>query len=117
MPQFTPDQVTFGDVPGYGAWDIGHAREHIQFVQVLAAKVPPVLIPDFDLLNLLTAGSSRQAQMQSHQNAHALLAQVTGATAVDFAQFNLDDQGDFYSFAGYHATTHAQIRAALGIAT
>jgi hypothetical protein len=115
MPQFTPDQVTFGDVPGLGAWDIGHAREHLQFVQVLAQQVPAILLPAFDLFNLLTAGPARPAQVQAHQQAHALLSGALGITGTDFSQYNLDDQGDFYSFLAYHAQTHAAIRQALGI--
>jgi hypothetical protein len=115
MPQFSPDQVTFQDMPGYGAWDVGHGREHIQFVQKLAAQTPPVLLPDFDLLSLLTAGQSRRSQVESHMQAHALLRQVTNVQGVDLSQFNLDDQNDFLNFLGYHASEHQQIRQALGL--
>ena len=61
MPQFAPDQVTFQDGPGMGAWDDSHYREHLQFVQVLAGKTPPVLLPDYDFIQMLTAGSSRNS--------------------------------------------------------
>lgn len=115
MPQFQPDQVTFGDMPGYGAWDLGHGREHIQFVQKLSAQSPPVLLSDFDLLSLLTSGQSRRSQVDSHQQAHALLNGFLGLTSIDFSQVNLDDQNDFLNWMGYHSQTHAQIRAALGL--
>lgn len=116
MPQFQPDQVTFADMPGYGAWDCGHGREHIQFVQALAARSPPVLFADYDFLSLLTSGQSRRSQLESHQEAHALLNQILGLpTSIDFSQVNLDDQNDFYNWTGYHASAHAQIRQALGL--
>ena len=43
--------------------------------------------------------------------------QITGVTGVDYTQFNLDDENDFYNFTGYHASEHAAIRTALGITT
>lgn len=115
MPQFQPDQVTFKDIPGYGYWDDSHHREHLQFVQVLAQQTPPIDFPDYDFLQMLTAGASRRSVVDSHATAHNLLSQIVGVTAVDFSAFNLDDGQDFYNFLGYHSTTHAQIRQALGI--
>jgi hypothetical protein len=115
MPNFSPDQVTFSDLPGYGGWDIGHHREHLQFVQVLSGLTPAVVIPDYDFLSFLTAGPTRKAQLEAHQEAHQLLAQAIGVTTLDFSQFNIDSQDDFYSFLGYHSSTHQQIRQALGI--
>lgn len=115
MPQFQPDQVTFGDLPGYGAWDIGHGREHIQFVQTLAARSTPILVPNFDLLSLLTAGQARQSMVQSHAASHVLLRAALGITGTDLSAVNLDDQNDFDTWAGSHATEHAQIRQALGM--
>lgn len=115
MPQFQPDQVTFGDLPGYGAWDMGHAREHMQFVQVLAQKTPSVLLPNFDFLAFLTSGQALTSQMESHAEAHNMLRAALGFTGTDLSASNLNDQGDFYNWLGYHATEHAQIRQALGI--
>lgn len=115
MPNFAPDQVTFQDIPGYGQWDTGHWREHIQFVQVLAAASPAILLPDRDFSVLLTGGSARGSNLESHQSIHEILADITGITQVDFSEFNLDQSGDFYSFLSYHATTHQQLRQALGI--
>lgn len=115
MPQFSPDQVTFNDGPGYGLWDANHGREHIQFVQVLAAQVPPILIPDNDFLSILTAGQSRRSQIQTHSAAHNLLRQITGVQGVDLSAVNLDDQGDLDNWMGYHAQEHAAIRQFLGM--
>lgn len=115
MPQFSPDQVTFRDLPGYGAWDMGHMREHLQFVQTLAGLAHPVLIPDFDFLSFLTAGQARQSILQSHAQSHVLLRAALGITGTDLSAVNLDDGDDFYSWLGYHATEHAAIRQQLGI--
>lgn len=115
MPQFAPDQVTFKDLPGYGLWDVGHAREHSAFVQTLAQQVPSVAISDYNLLSFLTAGAARGVMIQSHNEAHQALSAALGITAVDYTQYNLDDPNDFYTFLGYHASNHAEIRQALGI--
>jgi hypothetical protein len=115
MPQFQPDQVTFRDAAGYGAWDTAHYREHLQFVQVLAAQTPPILLGNYDLSTMLTAGTARKSIQESHQSAHELLADITGITATDFSGFDLENPEDFYSFLSYHSTTHAQIRQFLGV--
>jgi hypothetical protein len=115
MPQFQPDIVTFNDIPGYGAWDIGHAREHMQFIQVLAQATPSISLPDFNLLSFLTAGQSRKSMLESHEQAHELLRDATGVQGLDLSQFNLDDEGDFSNFLAYHSTEHQQLRQALGI--
>jgi hypothetical protein len=115
MPQFAPDQVNFGDLPGYGAFDIGHHREHLQFVQTLAMLPSPIVLPDFDFLQFLTAGGSRQSQLVTHYQAHLLLRQATNVQGVDLTQFNLDDSDDFYSWTSYHAQEHAIMRQQLGI--
>lgn len=115
MAQFSPDQVTFGDIAGMGAWDDSHHREHLQFVQVLATRTPDILIPNFDFLQMLTAGPARGSIQQSHQQSHALLGAALGITQTDFGGYNLDDENDFYNFLGYHSQSHAQIRQALGL--
>ena len=45
MTNFAPDIVSFGDAAGYGAWDDGHAREHLGFVQMFAQRTPALLLP------------------------------------------------------------------------
>jgi hypothetical protein len=115
MPNFSPDQCTFNDGPGMGAWDVAHHREHLQFVQVLSGQTPAIVIPDFDFLSFLISGSSRNSISNSHMDAHNLLRQITGAAGVDYTEFHLDQQEDFYDFLGYHAAEHAQIRQVLGI--
>jgi hypothetical protein len=115
MPNFQPTLVEFGDIPGYGGWDIGHGREHIAFVQAFAAQSPTILLPDPDLLSLLTSGQTMPAQMQTHQVIHSLLRNYTGVAGVDYTAFRLDQQNDFYSFLSYHEQEHIQLRAALGM--
>lgn len=115
MPQFQPNQCAFGDLPGYGAWDIGHAREHLQFVSALAARSPAVLIPAYDFLSFLTAGNWRKSIIESHAKAHVQLRAALGIAGVDLSVVNLDDQNDFYNWLDWHAREHAQIRHNLGL--
>ncbi len=112
--QFQPDQVSFRDPEGYGNWDISHGREHLQFVQAIAALGKS--IPDYPVLSFLgTDHDDRSSISQSHYTAHQLLRSLTGVTGPDYTQFNLDDESDFYDFTLEHAQEHAQLRAALGI--
>jgi hypothetical protein len=115
MPQFQPDQVAFGDIAGLGAWDVGHAREHLQFVQVLAQSTPSIAIPDFDLMSFLTAGPAKKSMVLSHYQSHQLLRGALGITGVDLSEVDLDKEDDFYNWLGYHASEHQLIRQALGI--
>jgi hypothetical protein len=115
VPQFQPDTVTFNDIPGLGMWDDNHHREHQQFVQVLAARTPPILLDNYDFLQWLTSGNARPSITETHSTAHAQLRQITGVSGTDYSQFDLSKQDDFYNFTGYHATEHAAIRAVLGI--
>ena len=115
MPNFQPTQVQFGDLAGYCAWDMGHGREHIAFVQALAGLNTPILLPDPDLLALLTGGSTGPATMETHATIHGLLRTYTGVAGVDYSEFRLGQETEFYSFLSYHEAEHAQIRAALGL--
>jgi hypothetical protein len=115
MPQFSPDQVTFRDNIGYGNWDDNHHREHLQFVQVLSTRTPAINLPVFDLLQMLSSEPTRATNLNNHNQSHALLRQITGVSGVDYTEFNLDDENDFYSFTGYHSTEHQAIRTALGM--
>jgi hypothetical protein len=115
MPQFSPDVVDFKDMAGYGAFDMGHMREHLQFVQVLSQANPPILIPDFDFLQFLTAGPERKSIVESHAQAHVLLRAAMGITGTDLSAVNLDDNGSFNDWLSYHRDEHALIRQTLGI--
>src|SRR5215472_1750185 len=115
MPNFQPDICTFQDLTGYGAWDIGHDREHLQFVQVASAMSPAIVLPDYNLLNVLVSEHTQKAQLLAHQSIHDLLSSIAGITAVDFSDFDLTKQDDFYNFLGYHQATHAQLRQFFGI--
>jgi|ERR1700690_40601 len=115
MPQFQPDLANFGDLPGYGAFDIGHHREHLQFVQVLSQASPPIVIPDYDFMAFLTSGQAQKSMLDSHQDAHALLRQITGVQGIDLSQVDLTKENDFTNWIGYHSSEHAAIRQVLGI--
>ena len=88
-----------------------------QIVQVLAAQTPTIQLSDYDFLQLLTAGDARKSIWETHSQAHNLLRQITGVGGVDYSEFDLTKQDDFYSFLSYHSTEHQAMRAALGITT
>ena len=115
MPQFSPDQCTFQDAAGYGAWDIAHAREHLQFVQVLSQQTPAIVIPDYDFLAFLTSGPSLKSIVQSHSDAHNLLRTILNVSGIDLSEVDLTNSDDFYNWTQYHSTEHAAMRQVLGI--
>lgn len=116
MPQFAPDQCEFGDRAGYGIFDIGNWREHIQLVLLFQAQTPSIIIPNPDFGAILSGGPSNlRGGLDQHQTVHSLLRQFTGVAGVDYTDFDLSQETDFYSFISYHAQEHAQIRQILGI--
>ena len=112
---FQPDQVTFGDLAGYGYWDDGHAREHLAFETAFAGQTPAVALPSPDLLTFLASGPARKSVLQSHSDAHKLLRPLCGITGVDLSAVDLENESGFYDWLGYHAQEHAQIRQFLGM--
>jgi len=78
-------------------------------------QATPIVLPDFDFLQFLTAGQTRQSQLVTHYQAHLLLRQITNLQGVDLTQFNLDDANDFANWIGYHSQEHIIIRQQLGI--
>jgi hypothetical protein len=85
-----------------------------------AQKTPPILIPDYNLLEfLMMPGQARKSQIESHVEAHRRLREALGITGGDPAvvnnPVNLDDEGSFYNWLGLHRDEHALIRQALGL--
>ena len=115
MPQFSPSDVTFKDNIGYGYWDDSHHRQHTQYTEVLAGQKPAVLIPNYDFLQMLTAGNDRRSIVITHMQAHAQLRAVLNVQGVDLTEFDLNSELDFYNFLGYHDSDHSAFNAALGI--
>ena len=116
MPQFAPDLVAFGDQAGYGLWDIGHVREHMQFTQVLAGLTPAIEIADYPLLSFMTLPEGPASQMAAlHSTLHDLLRNATGVTGVDLTGFGPHNQEDFDDLLNYHRQEHAQMRSVLGL--
>lgn len=36
--EFLANEVVWGDVPGFGQWQVGHARQHLRYLNVLATN-------------------------------------------------------------------------------
>jgi len=115
MPQFAPSDVTFKDQVGYGYWDDSHHRQHAQYTEVLAEQTPAILIPNYDFLQMLTAGNVRKSIVETHMQAHTVLRQILGVQGVDLTGFDLDSEQDFYNFLSYHDADHLAFNLALGI--
>lgn len=115
MPQFAPSNVTFQDPIGYGYWDDNHARQHGQYTLILAGQTPAILIPNYDFLQMLSAGAARKSIVDTHMQAHNVLRQILNVQGVDLTQFNLDSDLDFYNWLGYHDADHMGFDTALGI--
>jgi hypothetical protein len=113
---FDPDLYLPGDTEGQGYWLMGHYREHRQFVDILAAGTPTVLIPDFPLLEMGDNEARQRVWLETHENAHALLRSFTNVTGTDFALVDLTSADDFNVWMDSHAFEHRLLRAAFGIA-
>lgn len=113
MPTFAPDLVAFGDQAGFGQWDVGHGREHIQFVQTLVGLSAPISIPDYSFLSFL--GNPQPELINAHYEVHEFLRSATGVTGIDLSAVDLQSGAGFDEWLNFHRQEHAQIRAVLGL--
>jgi hypothetical protein len=117
VAQFFHDQVAFGDAAGFGIWRLEHAYEHTQFVQLLAARSPPLLLSDYPFFDWFVGNKGFQTTwLDTHQRVHDFLRQVTGVGGPDLDDVDFDEPQQWYDWHGAHATEHANLRAAFGIA-
>jgi len=116
MPIFFHDQFLFGDEAAFGQYREEHWLEHIQFVQIAQAQSPtPILIPDYDLTSWHDSDAFRFNWLNTHQQVHDRLRQITGVTGVNLAEVNLQNESEFYQWIDAHRNEHFQLRAAFGI--
>ena len=115
MTDFSPDTCVFNDVIGLSAWRIGHQREHSSFVVVLARQTPPILMPDYPLIDIGADKGVQQTWLDEHSRAHSILRSVTNVNGIDLADVDLHDSEQWYIWVSAHALEHQELRAALGL--
>lgn len=114
--EFKITEFEFGDVAGNGFWLIEHYRNHLQYNAVLAARTPPVLLPEFPILTVEGGKIGRKSWLDSHQNWHELLRPLANITGVDFSDVNLDNESEFTQWMAAHAAEHAFLDQVFGVA-
>ena len=109
-------QLTFleyGDSAGLGAYEIGHYRQHRNYVDALAAQ--NITIPDIPILHILGDNPAELAQwLNDHEGLHELLRQHSGVTGVNLADLNPQSAEDFYIWLDNHAAEHRAFDAKFG---
>ena len=115
--EFQANEVLYGDVPGFGEWQVGHARQHLRYLSVLAARSPPVILPDIPLFRIGDNQIEISTWFRTHYfDVHVALRNQTGITGVDFSVVDLANPQYFYDFIENHNAEHALLDTALGVA-
>lgn len=113
--QFQPNLVAYNDAAGFGAWLDGHAREHTQFVQILAALASSVIMPDFPLLDFGTNPVDQRVWLEVHNQAHELLRVQANYTGIDLSVLDLKDKSAWYVWHDSHSAEHQFLEQFFGV--
>jgi hypothetical protein len=114
--EFQVTLVEFGDEIGFGAWQTGHARQHLRYLSVLAARSPPVILPDVPLFRIGATRNEVKEWLRTHYfDVHVHLREQTGLTGSDFSNVDFSNPKFFYDFLDLHNTEHTLIDQALGL--
>ncbi len=111
---FFNDQVQQGDPEGFGVWLTEHFYEHDRFWHILASQTPPVIIPDWPILDWADDDFHRRQWLDAHGRVHDALREQAGITGIDLSQADFDDEAEFYGWMDMHANEHAQLRQIFG---
>ncbi len=111
---FFNDQVARNDSAGMGVWLTEHFYEHNRFWHILAARTPPVLIPDWPLIEWKDDKLHRREWLDVHERVHDALRAQAGITGVDLGIVDFDQDSEFYGWLDLHASEHSQLRQIFG---
>lgn len=115
--EFQANEVVWGDVPGFGAWQIGHARQHLRYLSVIANFASPIILPDVPLFRVGENKEEVQTWLNTHYfEVHVQLRNITGITGVDFSVVDFTKPDSFYDFVELHNSEHALLDIAFGVA-
>lgn len=116
MTQFLANIVAFGDQPGIGAWEDGHFRQHLAYVDYLAGLSTPVIINVYPVLGIVGLTQSQLTDwLQQHELWHEQVRPYANVTDTDLSYFNVNDANSFYNWQELHNAEHAAIDAAFGL--
>ncbi len=115
MSEFNPTNFVFGDRAGQGRWEVGHYRQHLNYVKYLVGLSNPILIPDYPLLTMGQNDLQRRLWLESHQEIHTTLRTYSNVTGIDLSSVNFKNAEEFNTWLDSHAEEHALIDAAFGL--
>lgn len=116
MAIFTHDEFLYGDQVAFAQYRQEHWLEHVQFVQIGLAQTPtPVLIVDYDLTSWSDDEFFVRNWLNTHEQVHERLRQLTGVTGINLADVNLKSENEFYTWIDAHRNEHALLRQAFGV--
>jgi hypothetical protein len=114
--EFALNFFSFGDVAGEGQWMIGHFRQHLRYNDKLAARTPPVILPEFSIIAVEGGANGRRGWLEAHSNWHRLLRPIANVTGIDLATVDMDDEEQFYAWMDSHNEEHGFMDIIFGVA-
>lgn len=115
MTEFVPDVFVWGDRAGQGRWEVGHYRQHENYVTFLARLFIPILIPTHPMLSIGATKLEQKLWLEDHAAAHEQLRIEANVTGVDLASVDFEDVKQFQSWLDDHAREHHLIDVAFGL--
>jgi len=115
--EFRPNEFVFGDKIGFAAWQVGHARQHLRYLGVLAARSPPVILADIPLFRVGETKLEIATWFETHYfNVHLPLRQyapIGGGS--NFSYVDLSNPSEFYDFINNHNAEHQLLDQVFGL--
>ena len=116
MSEFNPSIFLYGDRAGQGRWEIGHYRQHLNYVTFLAKRTPaPVIIPDHPLITIGTTDLERRVWLEDHAATHGVLRAYANVTWIDLSEVDFESPEEFNIWLDSHALEHSLIDSAFGL--
>lgn len=114
--QFQLNTLAFGDSAGWGEWLIGHYRQHLAYVTVLATRATPIEINIQPILSIDGGETGLRFWLDAHANWHNDIRPYANVTGIDLSQVNFHNQWEFYGWVDLHNQEHAALDQAFGVA-
>ncbi|MBO0863555.1 MAG: hypothetical protein J2P16_00585 [Mycobacterium sp.] len=112
--EFSLNFVVFGDEAGLGAYEIGHYRQHLQYLRVLQQQ--GIFISDPPILHLVGDDPAELASwLGFHEALHQTLRGIARTSGgVDLGMLDPSSETQFYLWQEAHAAEHAEFNARFG---